>query len=84
MPLNKFHRAELTFVLSAGRTPKKSHEALVLFVSVTLQRRQQLIMPIEVLHMVISQMATWYSPFYGAVPLQELMPALGNIGHSNA
>ena len=45
----------------------------VLFVSVTLQRRQQLIMPIKVLHMFISRMATWCSLFYGAVPLQELM-----------
>ena len=84
MPVNKFHRAELTFVLSAGRTPQKSHEALVLFVSATLQRRQHLIMPIEVLHMVISRMATWCSLFYSAVPQLELMQALGNSGHSNA
>ena len=35
MPVKKFHRAKLTFVLSAARSPdQKSHEVLVLFIRV--------------------------------------------------
>jgi len=45
MPVNKFHRVKLTFVLSAGRTPQESNKTLVLFVRVTLQQCQHLADP---------------------------------------
>ena len=44
-PANKFNRAKLTFVLSAGRTPEESNETLVLSVRVTLQQLQHLADP---------------------------------------